>query len=199
MCPVCARKLSITAFSPKLVHRVFLQYYTEMKVNFLLWIDLMRKMLGKDNRGVWIKSNLCLSLILSIRTSSTYLHWGQSLFSLLAQVDILPVKSQFVHTENVPKMGGLLWLHLQTQEGQHSMESSLALFPTSFLGFMHCIFLGKLDRRGCRAFPSFYGYFTLGDGLRSRPSPAHHLAAKQETCWKIQGGFCRGDFTIQTF
>lgn len=60
-----------------------------------------------------------------------------------------------------------------------------------------CIFLGKLDRRVCRAFPSFCGYFTLGDGLRSRASPAHHPAAKQETCWKVQGGFCRGDFTIQ--
>lgn len=55
------------------------------------------------------------------------------------------------------------------------MENSLALFPTTFLWFLHCIFLGKLDRRGCRVFSSFLGYLTLGDGLRSRASPAHHL------------------------
>lgn len=55
VCPVCAKKLLTPAFSPNLAHGVFLQYYTEMKVHFLPWIVLMRKMLAKDNRGVQIK------------------------------------------------------------------------------------------------------------------------------------------------
>lgn len=61
------------------------------------------------------------------------------------------------------------------------MENSLALFPTTSLWPMHCVFLGKLDRRACRVFSSFCGYFALGDGLRSRASPAHLPAAKQES------------------
>lgn len=97
-----------------------------------------------------------------------YLLWEKNLFSLLAQVITLSAMAQFAGTNNALKMGckrtwiaGLLWLHLQTREGQHSMENSLALFSTTFLWFLYCIFPGELDRRGCAAFSLFFGSFTL--------------------------------------
>lgn len=122
-----------TAFSPNLVHRIFLQYYTDMKGNFLLWIVLMRKMLAKDNRGARIKSNLCLSLIWSIRTSSTYLHLGaKSVCTTCPSRHFASHASVCSHWEH-PQNRALLWLHSGTREGQHIVENSLApFFPLSF-------------------------------------------------------------------
>lgn len=75
------------------------------------------------------------------------------------------------------------------------MENSLALFPTTFLWFLHCIFLGKLDRRGCRVFSSFLGYLTLGDGLRSRASPAHHLLLSRKRVGKYREAFAEEEIS----